>query len=357
MPIQVLPYVPTFLEQLQPQLNQLGESIGQGIEQRAAMKGLNALLTPQQAPSSGTAVSGLQNTQPTAANTMANLSPIQMVQAYKLAEKATKSPQAAKVLTDSMLQQQKLNQKEQAQIRQEQRAIQNQTVQKSLETGIGQREAIRKQRFDLNSALSAVQQGQVGGFDRNYWANLLGEKGEPLKNASGVQLQAASKNLLVDSLSKLTGRPNQWIDQQIFSASPGIGKSAEANETIIATSLAKLDIDEKILDAKDELVKFYSSQGIQIPANIDQLAEKTVQPYAQHVQDKLAYDLRVLFEREKGNRYLNSLEKVPQGTPLTLEKRDALIKKYNGDKAKARETAEKMGYTIPNPAIFQKAEQ
>lgn len=219
------------------------------------------------------------------------------------------------------------------------------------------KEAIRKQQGHLSRGLAAVRTGEVGGVDTNYFANLIGPVGEPFKNLSGVQLDSAMKNFLIEDVAKITGQKNQWIEQRINSAIAGIGKTNEANETLLTISKNQLDIDEKLLDIKDELIQKYESQGIAPPSNIEKLASDILKPYAQEQEDRLAYDLRTIYEKSKGVDYLKNLVKVPPGTPLTLEKRDALLKKYNGDRNKVIEVAEKLGYKIPSSKVVLRQNQ
>jgi len=217
----------------------------------------------------------------------------------------------------------------------------------------GERERIRSSRSSLTRGLQAVQSGDVGGFDINYLASLLGPAGEPLKTASGAQLDSTMKNLLIDSISDVTGRPNQWIEQQVKGATPSVGKTKEANETIFNTYLTDLDIEERKLDIEDKLMQDFTSRGRPIPSNFENLVSKELKPYAELQEDKLAYKLREIQEREKGPRFLKSYEKVPQGTPLTRERGMAFLKIAGGDKARAAALAKKAGYTIYSNELMQ----
>lgn len=348
--IQILPAQPTFGSRLLQSLSETGEQFAKSIQQKRAKSALDKILNPQPSqPASG------QANQPTA-SAATEISPMAATQVYDLAEKAY-GPEAAKVMANSFIQQQKANQKEQAEIRKEQRAQYQGLRTKEMEKDIGRREALRKERADLQHGYNAVLQGDVGGFDINWLADRFGPAGEPLKTQHGVQLESAMKNLLVDTLQKTSGRPNQWIEQQIKSATPSIGKRKEANETLFKTALANNEIEERLLDTKDELIARYEQQGIPIPSNMDKIAHDLVQPYAQQTEEKLAYDLRVIYERSQGKEFLNNLKSVPPGTPLTIEKRDALMKKFGNDKQKVLDTARKLGYTIPKKNIIIREQQ
>lgn len=357
--VQVLPHVPGFGDRLGQVLGEALGDVGQGYAQgkvrKNAWEDFQKLNQPQQNVSN---IADLQNQGGEAVNQggvqglQAQQSPINTALAYEKLITARGKPAADAWLAAQNIDR-KIASKEAVDIRAEAREIGREKVKKTIAEDIGKRDQIRKERQDLNLGLNAVREGDIGGFDLDYLAKSFGAAGAPLLTAKGAQLDSAMKNLLIDSLKKTAGRPNQWIEQQIQTATPGIGKSREANETLFAIGLANLDIEEKLLDARDNLLANYEKQGVQPPSNLDQIAHQVVRPYAQQVEDKLSYDLRTLFEQSKGEKYLNSLQKVPQGTPLTLEKRDVLLKKFNGDRGKVIETAQQLGYTIPNPSVFK----
>lgn len=351
--VQVLPYVPGLGERIAPALEQAGDIIGQSLMKKRAQTALQKMEEAQ----SGAGVSGgsLMDQINQAANNsspQSQFSPFSIIQKQNLVEKAYGS-EAARTYAKVELEKQKLAAGEASQ----RRLKDYDRLEKDMEADRGKRSTIEKQRQDLKLGLDAVQTGDVGGFDLNWLADRFGKAGEPLKTAKGVQLDSVMKNLLIDSLQKTAGRPNQWIEQQIQSATPGIGKSKEANETLFAIGNANLDIEEKLLDARDALMAQYEQAGVKPPTNLDQITHQIVKPYAQQVQDRLGYDLRVIFEKSKGENYINNLQKVPKGTPLTLQKRDALMKKFNGNKEKVKEVAEKLGYTIPDPSVILRDNQ
>lgn len=346
--VQVLPYVPSFLEQLTPHIKQATSDVASTLEQRSALKGLKSLMNANQnaAQEEAGAQSAVQGE--SGINTA---SPLDTVQAFKLAEKAL-GPQGAKVFVDSLMQQQKLKEREAVQIRKEERAEKRAGIAKRAEATIGTRDSINAQRRNLLSARAAVQTGDVGAFSKSSIADLFGEAGKRFKDASAAQLDAATKHLLITSLGDVTAKgTNLWLEKVALSAAPGLGKTNEANEALITIALGELDIKEKKLDVEQELLAQYEKQGIKPPVNFDKIVDDLVKPYAKQVQEKTAYDTRVIYERESGRKLLDKNIKVPKGTPLTLAKRDALLKQFKGDKEKAKGKAIELGYTIPDPSI------
>lgn len=346
--VQILPYVPTPLEQLTPYITDAAGKIGSGIKQRSALKGLQSLLNPQ-------ATDPGQPGTPQAQQAKGPFNPIDIAQIANMAETAY-GKGGGEALTTSLLQQQKSQEKEAAEIRKETRAAQTAISQKKQEQDIGKRTIINDQRRNLKLALNSVQSGDVGAFGINSFADMFGEAGKRFKGAKAVQFDTATKGLLFDNINKVSAKgTNLWLEKVAKTALPELGKSEAANETLITIGLANLDLEEKQLDLQDELSQKYIQAGLPVPANIEKLTNDLLKPYAEQVENKMAYDTRRIYEREKGPNFLRSLEKVPKGTPLTREKRDALVKIYRGDKEKAWQKAQELGYVLPDSNALQPA--
>ena len=366
--VQVLPYVPSFGEKLVPALGEATGQLASGLAKRNAQQQWEKLMTPQQASAQGGIAPGENGT---GAPSAPGLSPIQSIlnqpggptlgQVMAISDAAERAnPGSGATVTSFLLNQQKASQKEASAIKIKNTERQIKSVEEATKNSTGQRDRIAQARQDYDLALHAVNSGEVGGFDKNYFANLLGPAGAPLLSKEGALLTAATKNLLIDNLQKLGGRPNQWIEQQVGGAAPSIGKTKAANETLIAAGKAKLDLDEAILDAKDSLIAHYDQSGLMPPANVEQLAHQIVKPYAEKIQNNLAYDLKVIDEKEKGPASLKSLKHVPDGTPLTRERSKVFLDKFEGNVEKARAKAIELGYDLsilPSDAIPEQPQE
>lgn len=372
--MSVLPYVPSFAEKLGPVLSESIGNIGQGFAQRSNKRAWEKFITPATTMANATqpnvaGVSDNLNQMQQQAQNQPAQSPLDKIldkpggpslgefQAIvNLAEKA--NPGSGKTVADYLTNKMKSGDKEAIQIRKENRAAQTDISKKAQEQNIGKRTIINDQRRNLNLALDAVQSGDVGAFGVNSFADLFGEAGKRFKGAKAIQLDTATKGLLFDNINKVSAKgTNLWLEKVAKTALPELGKTEEANESLIKIAMANLDIEEKQLDIQDELIQKYIQAGLPVPSNIEKLTNDILQPYAEQVQNKLAYDTRVIYEREKGPNFLGSLEKVPKGTPLTLEKRDALLKKFGGDKEQVKKIAKQLGYSIPDPRVVMQENQ
>ena len=137
---QILPYVPNFLESLTPAIYQLSGAIGGAMGQRARkLEGLEELkafgygnkaepsASPMQnatnSPASPSGASPMQNALKTpGAPIQKTLSPMDLVKLQSAAEKAH-GKEYAKAFVDDIRERQKLSEKENIQIRKEQREV------------------------------------------------------------------------------------------------------------------------------------------------------------------------------------------------------------------------------------------
>lgn len=217
------------------------------------------------------------------------------------------------------------------------------------------RDNVRQKEGALDLMEGALQEGDLTFFSRDNFANFLGQFGEGLRTAKGAQLLNAQKEFLLSNIQRAGARPNQWIEQQISNMLPKTGRNKEANLTVVEALRAETEIQRKKIQLTDEIAQNYRNQIGYVPANIGALVDAQMVPFAQEVQDRLAYRLRGLHESEMGAAKLTKLvgKKVPKGTPLTTSMAKNFVKKY-GDVDSAIKNAEKLGYKITTKDEWQR---
>jgi hypothetical protein len=195
----------------------------------------------------------------------------------------------------------------------------------------------------------AINQGNLEFFYKDNFANFLGKFGEGLRTAKGAQLINAQKEFLLGNIARAGARPNMYIEQQISKMLPQIGRSDEANLTVIESFQAQQDLEKKKQEISDQLVEKYEQELGYVPGNISAQVDKITKPYADEYQRRLAYRLRNLQESEMGEKAMRKKtnSKVPKGTPLTLQMSMMFIEK-EGSKEAGIKKAQKLGYTIPS---------
>lgn len=200
-------------------------------------------------------------------------------------------------------------------------------------------------RSSLDTILTATD--DVGLWD--YIANLTHI--EPLRTGKGALFLTAGKDFFLGNIRKVGNRPNMWVEQQLIDMQPKIGRSKEANQSVAEFMRFKIDTDEKYAETIDMLENQYKKDLGYVPGNIGVAAHKIIQPYIEKRQKELAYDLRVIHEKENP-RTLTDFRKVRKGTPLTVEKAKAFLDRFKGDEKKAMQAAKQLGYEIPDEDIY-----
>jgi len=175
---------------------------------------------------------------------------------------------------------------------------------------------------------------------------------EAYRNPESARFKSASKERFVESLHTLGSagaRPNQFIEQQLVAAQPTLGRSEEANQSVLDLEEFINDLKEKRAQIELELAeKDYEKFGY--PKNdIGRRADKLMKDYAEERQDKMAYDIRSRHENKMSDSDLVNdivFGNIPEDTPITERTANILLIKNNHDKAKARTEAKRLGFRI-----------
>ena len=184
---------------------------------------------------------------------------------------------------------------------------------------------------------------------------------ESYRTPEASRFKTASKQRFIENLSSLGGgaRPNQFIEQQLVGAQASLGRSEEANQTI-------LDMEEFIDDMEAQRAKYElefakedrENEKIGFPKNdIGERAQEKMADYAEKRQDKMAYDIRQRHEEKLDDEALTSdifINGVPKDTPLTKRAARILMIKNSYDESKAYKEALKLGFKIPLPSTYEK---
>lgn len=207
---------------------------------------------------------------------------------------------------------------------------------KVLEEADSARNALIDRRIALNSAKSAIDKDEVGFFSPANISQTLSQiTGIDLpQDATGAQLASAGKNFLTSTLARVGGgRPNQFIEQQIVKATPRIGQSKQANLSSYLPLQAGLEIEEKYLQAIDDLDKMYMQKQGFPPADLARQAQESIRPWVDERMKKLEEQLRENLKSPESpmqKRDFSSLDAISEGRKL-----------QKGDEAKNKKTGER----------------
>jgi len=207
--------------------------------------------------------------------------------------------------------------------------------------------------------LQAIRTGNLDFFSSDNLANFMPENlAIGFRTGSGQLFLTSGKEWLLGDLSRAGARPNMWIEQQISTALPKIGTSPEAQEIAVIAKLSETELKREKIKLSNEIASNSLRDNGYYPEDIAQQVEKNIKPIANEIQDKLAYRIQVLIDREKGQeailREMENEKKDIKGKILTVERAKILKQKFNGDSEKAINWAKKHNYKIPTPAEYQR---
>ena len=130
---------------------------------------------------------------------------------------------------------------------------------------------------------------------------------------------------------------NQYLEKQISQAQPQIGKSKEANLSVLSPMEATYDIEEHYLNTLSNYEDMYEKMGKPFPPSALRKAQKETSEFANDRMKKLSYELREIEESKMSDSQILDLgtkgqpKNVLEGTPLTERAASLFLKKYGFD--------------------------
>ncbi len=183
-------------------------------------------------------------------------------------------------------------------------------------------EGITQKESSLSLMEDAVREGDLGFFSPDNVAEITGIEG--LRTPKGAQFISAGKEYFLGSLKRAGSRPNQWIEQQIQKMLPRIGRSEEANRTVIEALKSELAIEKEQLDIIDRLAQEDEETVGYVRGNIGQRTRKELKKFADQEQKDLESRLRAI-EATPDRTIISESEVImidPQGRRRAVEKKD-----------------------------------
>lgn len=191
-------------------------------------------------------------------------------------------------------------------------------------------EEIAQKESSLSLMENAIQEGDQGFFSLNNLADVTGIEG--LRTPKGAQFISSGKEYFLGSLRRAGPRPNQWIEQQIQKMLPKIGRSEEANQTVIEALKSELSIEKAHLDIIDRLSEEDEKKFGYVRGNIGQRTRKELKTFAEAEQKDLEIRLKAIQPSSYKIKTLKDevLMYDPSGKLRKLKKSDAIEAKKEG---------------------------
>lgn len=164
---------------------------------------------------------------------------------------------------------------------------------KYLEDIEQKRQSTQRSKSALISAEEALKNGNFGFFSKDNLSRIPGLEGLASKNAA--VFSAAAKTFFLSDLERTMGRPNQFLEKVLKSAIFDVGKSNEANQTLVEFYKNAVDLEEERIKISDELEDYYREKIGYVPGNIGRLVDRQLKPYAEAKEKELTE----LFKKEE----------------------------------------------------------
>lgn len=194
-------------------------------------------------------------------------------------------------------------------------------------------EGISQKENSLSLMEDAIKEGNLGFFSPDNLADITGIEG--LRTAKGAQFISSGKEYFLGSLKRAGTRPNQWIEQQIQKMLPKIGRSTEANQTVIEALKSELSIEKEQMDIIDRISQEDEEKYGYIKGNIGQRARKELKSFADQEQKKLEAKLKEIqsVEKKSPKEIISETEVImidPNGNRFAVEKKEVKAAKAAG---------------------------
>jgi len=207
-----------------------------------------------------------------------------------------------------------------------------------------------KREAGLGEIEYGIKNRDSGKAMRDRWLTMLPLGiGETWISPEGNLLRSGVKTFVIGDLGNVTGQKNQYLERISVTANPSIEKSPLSNAVLYYGKRAELDMEKK----RNELTFQTANEYPFVPANIQEIVNEKIKPYAIDTSDKLSYFWREAQEQENGllslkggklKEYIS--EPVVKGTVLTTQMKDKFVEVYgNNDGYKL---AVHLGYKIPS---------
>ena len=201
-------------------------------------------------------------------------------------------------------------------------------------------EQIPQKRTAINLMKDAVANRNLGFFSPDNIAELTGIEG--FRSPEGAIFKTAGKEYFLGNIARAGARPNQWIEQQIADMLAKIGRSPEANLSVLRALENELDLDEARVRLTQDISDRLKSEGDYGQGKLGSMVNKELSQYAEQKQVALFNDLRAI--KAIAENEPQKFRKVEKGTQVSDFMAQALLKQFNNDPKKAAEEAKKLGY-------------
>lgn len=201
-------------------------------------------------------------------------------------------------------------------------------------------ETIQLKQSALNQMNEAVDSGALDYFSLNNLAELTGI--EAFRDSKGAGFKTASKEFFLGNLARIKGRPNQWIEQQVFDASSKVGRDKASNLISNRSLQNEIDLDQKFIQLSNQIYNQSIERTGRPPKDLAKQTQDKLKEYANEKESEMFNDMRAI--RTIYDKKNEPFMPVQKGTVISDIMIDALANRFKNDESKILAEMKKLGY-------------
>ncbi len=191
----------------------------------------------------------------------------------------------------------------------------------------------------------AIENRDLSYFSRDNLADVTGI--EAFRSPEGAVFKFAAKEYFLGSLRKAGARPNRWIEEHISKMFPLIGRSKEANLTVLAAMDASNDVERRRVELVREIAEASEEKYGYVHSNLAAEVMKKLKPYATQRQNQLEAEMKGIHQsakeakKAKGTKKSTLKKTTPEG--VLMKDTQGRLKRVKKEDVKAAKAA---NYTL-----------
>lgn len=202
--------------------------------------------------------------------------------------------------------------------------------------------ALPQQQQAVNLMNHALSTGDLSFFTTNNLADWTGL--DFLRDPAGALFKTGGKEFLLGDLSRIKGRPNQYIEQQVMDSLGKIGQSQAANMIVTRAKQNELDLKQERINVTNKIANEWQKKTGRLPWNMSQLVNEELNTYAIAKEKEMFNEFKAINAIQEGKK--EKMEPVEPGTIPSKLILQAIRNKYPNDKDAARKELQELGYQL-----------
>lgn len=184
---------------------------------------------------------------------------------------------------------------------------------KTLESNAAKAELLPQKETALDTMKSSIAEGNLGFFTPDNLAEITGIEG--LRSPEGAAFKTASKEFFMGTLSRIGAKGlNQYLEKQVASMAPQLGRSTLANLVVTEIMDADLALEKKQIELTNRIASEQEEEYGHPLMSLSQDVMKELSPFAIDLQNQTKEKIENLKSRYEPKNAKGYLMRAPDGS-------------------------------------------